>query len=207
MAQFELSWVGEYIPQAVAENDFLNEKLESDTYGIYYSVQFQGNAETYLMQAKIPPEVGKPEWGMLKKSKSGKSIRLERVKREEGHPAGGITDVFKGGKPEEKYLKDVSDVPRSLVIELLKYYDVQSLWNSPKYTEMINLAQSLNDDIVSMITGNRSGSQSGGGLQLTDSPKATNELKSPAAAADKQKLQEIFGKPEYGDEDAPYNEE
>lgn len=55
----------------------------------------------------------------------------------------------------DKYLKDTSDVPRSLVIELLKYYDVQSLYNSQKYTEMIKLAKSLNDDIMQMIKTNR----------------------------------------------------
>lgn len=83
---FKIGEIGEYIPQNVVENGFLNQKLESDTYGIYYSVQFQGDAETYLMQAKKAPVEGQPEWGMIEMSKSGKSKRFKRVKRE-GEPS------------------------------------------------------------------------------------------------------------------------
>lgn len=65
---------------------------------------------------------------------------------------------------DTQYLKDTSDLPRSLIIELLKYYDVQSLYNSPQYTKMISLAQSLNDDIMLMIKANRLD----GGSQVTE---------------------------------------
>lgn len=116
MSQFELNWVGEYIPQAVAENDYLNERLENKDYGIYYSVQFEGNAETYLLQAKIAPEAGKPEWGMLKTAKSGKSTRFERVKRDDsgsqsvGPPSTQGTQAPRGAATD-KYLKDMSNTP------------------------------------------------------------------------------------------------
>lgn len=160
MGQFELNWVGEYIPRLISENDFLNQKLEDDTYGIYYSVLFEGDADTYLMQAKKAPEEGVPEWGMIGMAKSGKSKRFKRVKKDdsgtqEGGPPASQESKVPRGAAADKYLKDTSDVPRSLVIELLKYYDVQSLYNSPKYMDMIKLAQSLNDDIMSMIKGNR----------------------------------------------------
>lgn len=87
---FNLGEVGEYTPQAVMPNDFLNERLENEMYGIYYSVQFVGDAETYLLQAKKAPEIGKPEWGMIEMAKSGKSKRFKRVKRED---AGGSKSV------------------------------------------------------------------------------------------------------------------
>lgn len=89
MGTFKLNEVGEYIPKLVTENEFLNARLESDTYGIYYSVLFHGDAETYLLQAKKAPVEDVPEWGMITESKSGKSMRFKRVKREDGTPSGG----------------------------------------------------------------------------------------------------------------------
>lgn len=108
MAQFDLSWVGEYIPMNVQANDFLNEKLESDLYGIYYSVQFEGNAETYLLQAKKAPVKGVPEWGMIELAKSGKSYRFKRVKREEG---GSYSSSAKTSDNSKAFLKDASTIP------------------------------------------------------------------------------------------------
>lgn len=111
MSQFELNWVGEYIPKLVSENDFLNEKLENDTYGIYYSVLFENDADTYLLQAKIPPEEGVPEWGMIEMSKSGKSKRFKRVKRDDsGTPDRASKEPGYPSKAaaDQKYLKDAT---------------------------------------------------------------------------------------------------
>lgn len=77
---FSLMKMGWYTVQNSSENDFLNQKLENDTYGIYYSVQFEGDAETYLWQAKSAPEEGEKYWGHIEESKSGKSLRFKKDK-------------------------------------------------------------------------------------------------------------------------------
>lgn len=79
---FELNKPRTYTVQASQENDFLNQKLESDQYGIYYSVQFQGDAETYLWQAKTAPVVGEGYYGHIEPSKSGKSLRFKKDKQD-----------------------------------------------------------------------------------------------------------------------------
>lgn len=81
---FELGVPGYYTTQNVSENDFLNEKLETDQYGIYYSVKFEGDVETYLWQAKTAPVEGEKYWGHVEKSKTGKSMRFKKDKLEDG---------------------------------------------------------------------------------------------------------------------------
>ena len=87
---FELNKPGWYKALNVAPNDFLNEKLESDQYGIYYSVRFEGDADTYLWQAKSAPVEGEKYYGHIEESKSGKSMRFKKDKLPEGEesPAG-----------------------------------------------------------------------------------------------------------------------
>lgn len=77
---FELNKMGWYTAQNVVENEFLNQRLESDQYGIYYSVKFTGDAETYLWQAKTAPVEGEKYWGHIEESKSGKSLRFKKDK-------------------------------------------------------------------------------------------------------------------------------
>lgn len=84
MPDFELGKSDWYTPLNVAENDFLNDKLENDNYGLYYSVRFEGDAETYLWQAKTAPVVGEKYFGHIEKSKSGKSLRFKKDKVPEG---------------------------------------------------------------------------------------------------------------------------
>lgn len=79
---FELNKPGLYEAQTVMLNDFLNGKLTTQEYGIYYSVKFQGDAETYLWQTKSEPEEGKKYWGHIEESKSGKSMRFKLDKQE-----------------------------------------------------------------------------------------------------------------------------
>ena len=77
---FELNKIGWYEVKNSQPNDFINENLTSDEYGIYYSVVFQGDAETYLWQTKTAPVEGEKYWGHLEKAKSGKSIRFKKDK-------------------------------------------------------------------------------------------------------------------------------
>lgn len=80
---FELNKLGWYTVQAVEPNDFINKGLESDQYGIYYSVKFTGDADTFLWQAKTAPEAGQKVYGHLEKAKSGKSVKFRRAKKED----------------------------------------------------------------------------------------------------------------------------
>lgn len=80
---FELNKPGQFTPQNVGENDFLNGKLTDQKYGKWYSVQFQGNAETYLWMTKTPPEIGKSYYGQLELTSSGKSTKFKRLREEE----------------------------------------------------------------------------------------------------------------------------
>lgn len=80
---FELNAPGYYTPQYVVENDYLNKLLTTDMYGRWYSVQFEGNAETYNWQAKNQPETGKAYWGQLELAKSGKSTKFKKLKEED----------------------------------------------------------------------------------------------------------------------------
>ena len=74
---FELNKHQWYEVKLSLENDFLNDKLESQDYGIWYSVLFVGDAETYLWQTKTPPVEGEKYWGYLEKTKSGKSVKFK----------------------------------------------------------------------------------------------------------------------------------
>ena len=74
---FELNKSGWYEVQFCIENEFLNAKLDSDQYGKWYSVQFSGNAETYLWQTKTSPVEGEKYWGYLETTKSGKSTKFK----------------------------------------------------------------------------------------------------------------------------------
>lgn len=80
---FELNKAGWFIPQNVEANDFLNDKLDSTDYGIFYSVKFQGDASTHLWQAKTAPVEGEKYFGMLIMTKSGKSTKFKRLKPED----------------------------------------------------------------------------------------------------------------------------
>lgn len=86
MSNFELGKPDWYVAQNVQENEFLNARLESDQYGIYYSVKFEDDAETYLWQTKTAPVEGEKYYGHIEQSKSGKSLRFKKDKVEEAKP-------------------------------------------------------------------------------------------------------------------------
>lgn len=81
---FTLDKPGFYTPQVVEENDFINERLENTDYGIYYSVKFENDAETYMWQAKTAPVKGEKYYGHIEKTKNGKSLRFKKDKLPEG---------------------------------------------------------------------------------------------------------------------------
>lgn len=83
MGDFELNKPGYYTPQLVSENDFLNDKLTTDQYGMWYSVKFEGDADTYLWMAKTAPEAGKKYYGQIEKTSSGKSVKFKKLKEED----------------------------------------------------------------------------------------------------------------------------
>lgn len=111
---FTLLKMGWYTPVNVIANEFLNEKLESDQYGLYYSVRFSGDAETYLWQAKAAPEEGVRVWGHIEESKSGKSMRFKKDKDAPGI-GGSSTPAEESqvaiSKPDNRYLRDVTAIP------------------------------------------------------------------------------------------------
>lgn len=80
---FTLNKLGWYTVQNVAPNDFINESLENNKYGVYYDVKFEGDADTFLWLAKTAPEPGQKVYGHLEESKSGKSVKFRRAKKED----------------------------------------------------------------------------------------------------------------------------
>lgn len=189
MGTFKLGEVGEYTPQAVMPNDFLNERLESKDYGIYYSVQFEGDADTFLLQAKKPPVVGEVEYGMIEMAKSGKSKRFKRVKREDS--VGHSKSSEASDKP---FKKDPSLVPVQLYNGSLNYAKEAGLnlitdkEDRRLYLEYI---MEVTEELLLWIDNIRDtdtirGSQSGGADAVptpSSVPSATNEPKTQAAPA------------------------
>lgn len=157
---FELGKQGYYTPVSVAENDFLNEKLENTDYGIYYSVRFSGDAETYLWQSKTAPVPHERYWGHIEKSKSGKSLRFKKDKEEGQEP-----DSTTKPKKTDAFLRDATTVPIDMIRALLPYFDVQSLKpNTEQYRALMELAQNLTEDALTMVDAIRNGEKSKEGL-------------------------------------------
>lgn len=90
MPSFEMNVSDWYTPVGVEENDYLNNLLEDNNYGIYYSVRFEGDAETFLWMAKSAPVAGEKYYGHLEKAKSGKSVKFkkDKVPENEATPQG-----------------------------------------------------------------------------------------------------------------------
>lgn len=156
---FELNKIGWYTPKNVAENDFLNEKnsqADLAKFGKTYSVSFEGDAETYLWTTKTRPEEGKRYWGHIQET-SGKMLRFKVDKQEDGHYSTGPA-IDK----DNKYLKDISDLPDRWMARLLPYYDAQSLVKEGRPTEqfrkLVETAQIFTDESIKMIDAIRGGS-------------------------------------------------
>jgi len=96
MSSFELDKLDWYEVQNAELNEFINDNLTTDEYGVYYSVKFVGDADTYLWQTKTEPVEGEKYWGMLQKAKSGKSVKFKWDKK--NAPTEGETD----GKPKDQ---------------------------------------------------------------------------------------------------------
>lgn len=148
MSSFELNKPDFYTPKIVTENEYLNEKLTSDQYGIYYSVQFEGDAETYLWQAKTAPVVGEQVWGHLEKSGTGKSIRFKKDKTD-GSPA-------QSGSSPQQYQNTSNNITLGLVYKTVanirglpeNVEDKSIFWEMVKEhtEELISIGEKLNSD-------------------------------------------------------------
>lgn len=171
-ASFNIGEVGVYMPQNVQENDWLNEKLENDLYGIYYSVQFEGDADTYLIQAKKAPIVGQAEYGMIEMSKSGKSKRFKRVKREGSGTSAGVA------KSSEAFLKDMSNTPILMYNGSLNYakdLGLNLITSKEDRRIYLEYVKDVTDEMLREIDNIRSGS--------TQEPKVTESRFGKAVTA------------------------
>lgn len=77
MPDFELNKADWYTVETVEENAFLNDKLDSDQYGRWYSVKFVGDAQKINWMTKTTPEKGAKYWGWLEKTSTGKSVKFK----------------------------------------------------------------------------------------------------------------------------------
>lgn len=110
---FTLNKTGWYTVQTVAPNDFINDNLQSRDYGIYYSVVFVGDAETFLWQTKTEPVQGEKYWGHLEKAKSGKSVKFKKDKDAPSHTPDGKPSA------QTKQENEKGDaITRSMVVKL-----------------------------------------------------------------------------------------
>lgn len=124
---FELGKLGWYTPKIVQPNDFLNAKLENDTYGIWYTVQFHGDANTHLWQAKTAPVAGERVYGHIEKTASGKSTKFKRAKKENvPHDAQGSQQASTLGVPA-KYAQTNLDTQDSIARSVALKAAVDSL--------------------------------------------------------------------------------
>lgn len=92
---FELNVPGWYEVELQAKNDWLNQKLDTQEYGIWYTVKFAGDATEHLWQTKTDPVVGEKYWGHFEMTKSGKSTKFKKDKLPEGQSTGSpATDSY-----------------------------------------------------------------------------------------------------------------
>lgn len=148
MSSFELNKPDWYEVQASQENTFLNDKLESEQYGIYYSVQFAGDAETYLWQAKTAPVMGDKYYGHIEESKSGKSMRFKKDKIPD--------DESRSTNPSQSYQNNSKNITLGLVWKVIaginglpendeqfaKFYEIVNA----HYTELILMQEKTKEE-------------------------------------------------------------
>ena len=149
---FELDKKGWYTVQFCIDNKFLNDKLESDQYGLWYSIQFAGDAETYLWQTKTPPKEGEKYWGWLEKTKSGKSVKFRWDKQNapantpDGKPSTATREYTSKGKDITlgmvwKVIAGIRGLPEDDEQFAKFFEEVQSHLN-----ELLDISEKLNED-------------------------------------------------------------
>lgn len=153
---FELQKIGWYTPKIVAPNDFLNEKLTTTQYGIYYSVILDGDAETYLWQTKTAPVVGERVLGHIEPSASGKSMRFKKDKEMEAlvtPPSEGQTVLIP--PKSDKFLRDTSTIPLDVYRVLINIVGVpETLEQKERFWELV---REQADELIRMIDNVRHG--------------------------------------------------
>ncbi len=113
-SSFDLNKLGWYTPLAVTENEFLNKDKtpqEIEQYGKIYSVQFHGDAGTFLWSSRTEPEKDKKYYGHLELAKSGKSTWFRKDKPPENEPTPIGAVVRTSSTTDKAFLKDASTIP------------------------------------------------------------------------------------------------
>lgn len=173
MDDFQLGKMGWFTVQNVEPNDFLNDKLENDRYGIYYSVKFTGDASTHLWQAKAAPVPGEKVYGHIELAKSGKSTRFKKAKKEDtpATDSAGAQPTATHQVPHDKTQQE--SIARSVALKAaVDFIKGENLGSD----NVLRLA----DTFLIWLT--NSGS-SGRGEGSDPSPQATNVAQSPEPAA------------------------
>lgn len=141
------------------ETDFVLEAgFDPDPHNnVWYSVKFKGDATEHLWLAKTKPEQNKSYYGHFELTKSGKKWRFKRDKEPEDEPKPSNTPS-KADKKPDAFLRDATTVPIDMIKALLPYFDVQTLKpNSEQYRTLMELAQNLTEDALTMVESIRSG--------------------------------------------------
>jgi len=178
---FELNKMDFFTVQHAEENEFLNEKLETDQYGIYYWVKFVGDADAYLWQAKSKPEEGQKYWGHLEKAKSGKSIKFKRDKEPEGQTTLPVVPANQK-KDEQKYLRDISDIQVRIYNGSLNYAKDAGLNLITDFDDLqayLDYVDNVSTILLRKIEIQRSGSQGDDKPSSPENDEANDNPKAP----------------------------
>lgn len=190
MPNFELNKHDWYEVQNVEENDFLNQKLASTDYGIYYSIKFAGDADTYIWQTKTPPVEGEKYWGWLEKSKSGKSVKFKWDKQ-------NTPDELPNGKPapQAKENRETQDsIFRSVALEHAVKYSKRFKSVHDKGQDALEVA----DNFYAWLTKNTGSQGSSPGLPTYSRTEKETQAEKTRPARDTEWDEPVFD-PESGD--------
>ena len=162
MPEFNLEEKDWFVPQLVAENDFINSK-NSDAdlakFGKTYSVKFGGDAGTYMWTTKTEPEVGKKYYGHLQKT-SGTSIRFKTDKEPEGQAPKEAISNFESVDKQSSVNRAVALKAAAVVSPMLKINiaedvlmiaDVFYTWLKNESNEAPKATEEVRDEVVDKI--------------------------------------------------------
>lgn len=143
--------------------------FDKDQYGNeWFNVKFVGDAETFMWLKKDPPVEGQKYYGHIEKTKSGKRLRFKTDKVPEDIKPSSTSSAVK----DTKYQRDITSIPLDVWRTLVGIQGVPE--NQSQFTEFFLTVQQHANELLLMIENVRSGGD--------NSPRVTNEPKSPAAA-------------------------
>lgn len=150
---FTLGKPGWYEVKVSEENTFINDNLQSDEYGIYYSVGFVGDADSFLWQTKTPPVIGEKYWGWLEAAKSGKSTKFKWDRKNapattpDGKPAAAVQNTYKDNSKNItlglvwKTIAGIRGLPENDE-EFAKFYEIVDA----HYSELITMQEKISEN-------------------------------------------------------------